>query len=172
MFKRTIALCCLAALLCAAAFAAVPGNVSAAQAGVSADRPFTPIDYNGVLSTVSQHKGQVVVLVFWATWCPPCVMEVPNLMKLRSDVPASKMYLMAVSLDQDTSALAAFTAQRKLNYAVYHGSQDVITGFRVSGIPRVVVYDKTGRQVMDHEGYVEPEVLRKVVDDAMAGGTK
>lgn len=124
---------------------------------------YTPVDYQGVLKAVAAQKGKVVVVNFWATWCPPCLMEIPHLTKLREEFPEARMHLMGVSLDEDEKALSAFLTKRKLNYPTYLGDRSVLMGFRVSGVPRIMVYDPTGTLVLSHEGYLDPEVLRGLI---------
>ncbi len=148
----------LLALICCAFVAGLAGTSSAAQA-----KSYTPIDYQGVLKAVAAQKGKVVVVNFWATWCPPCIMEIPHLVDLRKEFPEARMHLMGISLDEDSDVLAAFLAKRKLNYPIFLGDRSVLMGFRVSGVPRIMVYDPSGSLVLSHEGYLEPEALKSLI---------
>jgi len=148
----------LLALVCCALVAGLTGTSSASQA-----KSYSPIDYQGVLKAVAAQKGKVVVVNFWATWCPPCLIEIPHLMDIRKEFPEERMHLMGVSLDEDGDVLAAFLAKRKLNYPIFLGDRSVLMGFRVSGVPRIMVYDSSGALVLSHEGYLEPEVLKDLI---------
>ncbi len=152
IFVPFLLLCCLAAS---------PAWPQAAKAAPA--KAYTPVDYQGVLKAVAAQKGKVVVVNFWATWCPPCIMEIPHLMKLREEFSGSRMHLMGVSLDEDEKALASFLAKRKLNYPTYLGDRSVLMGYRIGGVPRIIIYDSSGNQVLSHEGYLDPDILREQV---------
>lgn len=154
----------IASLLLACCLLTGGASAQASQTSKAAPgKAYVSADYQGILKAVAAQKGKVVVVNFWATWCPPCLMEIPHLMKMREEFPEARMHLMGISLDEDEKALAGFLAKRKLNYPNYHGDRSVLMGFRVSGVPRLIVYDPSGTLVLSHEGYMEPDALRELI---------
>jgi cytochrome c biogenesis protein CcmG/thiol:disulfide interchange protein DsbE len=66
--------------------------------------------------TLSQYRGQVVVLNFWATWCPPCVEETPSLIQMNDRLKDKGITLVGVSVDVDADAYHRFIKQHKIDY--------------------------------------------------------
>lgn len=163
MLHRILIVVCLLVALSAV-------GLKAAQTEPAGDKTpaYTSITYQGVLKTVAENKGKPVLVNFWATWCPPCIMEIPHLMKLREEFDEDSLAMLGISLDEDEEPLRRFLARRPLNYEVFHGGPDVMNGFRVTGVPRTVIYDASGRQSFAHDGYLEPEALRRAVAEAIA----
>ncbi len=65
--------------------------------------------------TLSQFKGQVVVLNFWATWCPPCIEEMPSLVEMQQRMKAKGVTVLAVSVDADESNYQQFLKEHDVN---------------------------------------------------------
>jgi len=71
---------------------------------------------DGQSTALSKYKGKVVVLNFWATWCPPCVEETPALIQLQQRIASRNGVVLGVSVDEDDSAYRAFLQQHGINY--------------------------------------------------------
>jgi thiol-disulfide isomerase/thioredoxin len=89
----------------------------------SKDAPdFTVTDLNGKKHTLSEYKGKTVMLIFWATWCGPCIAEIPDLIKLRKQIGEDKLVMLAISYtDQRNSperVKSFVAANRVINYPV------------------------------------------------------
>jgi thiol-disulfide isomerase/thioredoxin len=103
-------------------------------------------DASGKTLSLSQLHGKVVVLNFWATWCPPCIAEMPSLDKLyRSQTSRPDIFFLTVDADGDFQRAAAFMQKHGYSLPIYrlHGSvsEKVFSGT----LPTTVVLDKTGR---------------------------
>jgi cytochrome c biogenesis protein CcmG/thiol:disulfide interchange protein DsbE len=95
-------------------------------------------------------KGNVVVLNFWATWCQPCMSEIPELKELAA---TSKVKVIGIALDQEgRQAVEPFVAQHKINYTVLLGNEDIFQRFNGLGIPYTLVLDPTQRIVKIYRG--------------------
>jgi len=116
-----------------------------------------------ILKAVVQAKGKVVVINFWASWCGPCRQEIPELISLRKRIPEDKLVIIGVSLDQEPSMYAAYTARTGFNYPVYRAAPDVTPAFSIRAIPRTVVYSPKGEMVHTQEGYMPGEDLERLV---------
>jgi peroxiredoxin len=117
--------------------------------------PFTlPVRGGGSLDLASR-KGQVVVVNFWATWCPPCVAEMPALDRLHRALSRDGLVVLGVSVDEDEAALAAFIQKGGLSLKVLRDpGGTVATGaYRTTGYPETFVIDAAG---VIAETYVGP----------------
>ena len=96
-------------------------------------------------------KGQVVVVNLWATWCAPCVKEMPTLAKLQAAYAGQPVKVMAISLDKGAEDLAkakAFIADRP-PLKFYHGDYDLafqVVDPPVEGLPATILYDRSGHE--------------------------
>ncbi len=172
----------MAALACAAAFfgcgapsGRAAGDGPPAAASGMAAAPVSFADVAGIHAEVSRHRGRPVVLNFWATWCGPCVEELPDLAVLARDFAGPGPDFIGVSLDgwvfgSDSEAEDKVRAMLKdsgVAYVnlIYRGDQDtLLEGFKLPGpIPYSVLYDRAGREVKSWAGRVSTAELRKEI---------
>jgi peroxiredoxin len=108
---------------------------------------FTLTDLQGHPWTLKQLRGKVVLLNFWATWCPPCRKEMPDLEGLYRQFGDRGLIILAIS-DEEEGKVKPFIAEKKVIYPVLldPGSK-VSKDFAVDGIPKSFVYDRDGRLV-------------------------
>jgi peroxiredoxin len=109
---------------------------------------FMLTDLDGKEWTLRGLRGKVVLLNFWATWCPPCRKEIPDLKVLYDRFKSQGLVILAIS-DEDLSELRRFVAEEKIGFPVLtdHG-QKVKEAFHVDGIPVSFIYDRTGQLVV------------------------
>lgn len=117
-----------------------------------------------LLRRVSAARGKVVIVNFFATWCPPCIEEIPGLIRVRAHYPEDKVVLYGVSLDDDMKQLKAFMGRTPFNYPIWKGKDELMRFFNVSSIPQLLVYDREGKLVANHVGLVEADELTKFVN--------
>ncbi|BFR48436.1 TlpA family protein disulfide reductase [Nitratidesulfovibrio sp. HK-II] len=122
-----------------------------------------------LLRRVTAAKGKVVIVNFFASWCPPCLEEIPGLISMRARYPEDKVALYGISLDDNPKQLAAFMSRTPFNYPVWKGKDELQRFFNVSSIPQLLVYDREGKLVANHVGLVEAEELGKFVDTLLGG---
>jgi len=92
---------------------------------------------------LSELKGKRVVLDFWATWCPPCVQEIPHFIKLRSEAAADQLAIVGIS-SEDTATLKSFVKKKGINYPIA-SADDLPAPYKdVSGIPTTFFIDRKG----------------------------
>ena len=126
-------------------------------------KPSASISGQELLKQISQARGKVVVVNFWASWCGPCRQEIPELIAIRKQIPEDKLLLLGVSVDQDPAMYAAYVAKSDFNYPVYRAAPDVSTIFSIRAIPRTVVYSPKGEMAHSQEGYMPgPDLLRLI----------
>ena len=108
---------------------------------------FTLTDLSGKSWKLSQLKGKVVLLNFWATWCPPCNRELPDLEALYKKHEKQGLVVLAIS-DEEAAKVQPFVAKQKLTYPVLlDPGRKVNELFEIEGIPKSFVYDRDGKIV-------------------------
>jgi len=120
-----------------------------------------------LLSEIDQHKGKVVVLNFFATWCEPCREEIPGLVNLRRRYPVDKVAILGISLDEDSALVPPFVGKYGINYPVKTASADVLRMFNIRSVPHNTVYDAAGRLVANQPGLIAEEDLREAIDQLL-----
>jgi cytochrome c biogenesis protein CcmG/thiol:disulfide interchange protein DsbE len=113
--------------------------------------------------SLSQFKGQVVVLNFWATWCPPCVQEMPSLIRMQGKLKDKGVQVLGVSIDVDGDAYHKFLKEYGVNFvAVRDPDQKSSTLYGTHGWPETYVIDRNGvvrRKFIGAVEWTSPEVL-------------
>lgn len=106
---------------------------------------FTLTDLEGKLWRLKSLQGKVVLVNFWATWCPPCRKEMPDLESLYKQFQKQGLVILAIS-DEDASKVKPFIAEQGTSYPVLlDPGRKVNTLFHVMGIPKTFVYDRSGK---------------------------
>ena len=126
---------------------------------VGKQRPdFSLADLDGQLRSISEWDGKVIVLNFWATWCPPCLKEIPEFVLLQTRYQADGLQFIGVALERPED-VRQFVADHGMNYPVLAGELEVIKlaeayGNRAGALPYTVIIDRNGQVA-----YVKPGVL-------------
>ena len=114
--------------------------------GVNAPN-FTLPDLDGKMVSLADYKGKVVLLNIWATWCRPCVEEMPSMEKLHQELKGEKFVILAVSIDEaGVKAVRPFMKKHKLSFPALIDSAGTINSlYQISGVPESFILDKQGR---------------------------
>jgi len=132
-------------------------------------------DLSGKTVKLSDFKGKVVVLDFWATWCPPCRAEIPGFVDLQKRYEKQGVTVIGVSLDQGgTEVVSSFVKAQGINYPIVMGTDEVTAQYGgIEGIPTTFVIDPKGNIVSKHEGSTEKDVfdaeIKKLLPQVTAG---
>lgn len=116
---------------------------------------FSEIDIFGKEKiSLSKYKGKVILLNFWATWCPPCRMEIPDFVELYKNY-SNKLIIIGISLDESgVENVKKFYEYFKMNYPVIMGTRDIVIKFGgITAIPTSFIIDKNGEIVKKLIGF-------------------
>ena len=163
--KSSACLAVLAVLLCAScadspSWARVGfGNHSGKQSSASASKrhiapDFTLKDATGAEVKLSDYRGKVVLLNFWATWCGPCALEIPWFIEFEQQYKSRGFEVLGISMDEDGwKAIKPFTAEHKMNYRVLLGNDTVGQLYGgVDALPTTFIIDREGKIAAPYVG--------------------
>ena len=134
---------------------------------VAAELPVVHIkDVNAMLE---KHVGKVVLLNFFATWCPPCRQEIPELVNVHKKFTDKQILFVGLSVDdqKDHEKVNKFIRDQKIPYAVYQAGRDLLLRFGINSIPHNVFYDTKGKMVISQPGQCDAEDVKLVIEDLL-----
>lgn len=122
------------------------------------------VDGNNASYNLQQAQGKVVLINFWATWCPPCIAEMPSFQKLYNDY-GDKVEFLFVS-DEELDVINPFLEKRQFTFEVYRPASHYPAIFDVTSIPRTFLIDKDGHVIIDETGAVNwnSDTVRNIID--------
>ena len=131
---------------------------------------FDVSDTDGKRHRSADYRGRWVVVNFWATWCAPCIKEIPEISAFAKAHGAKDVIVIGIALDvEDPAKVLEFARKTGHDYALVLGDEKVEKQFgRVKGLPTTVVFDPQGKRVYDRLGVVDRKVLEDVI--AARGG--
>lgn len=136
-----------------AAFLLLASGKASAQSTATAPA-WTLQDTDGRVVRLADFRGRVVIFHFWATWCPPCLREIPGFVALQEKYGPAGLTVVGVSMDEDTGAVASFAKRSGINYPVVLGTPLVAALYGgVTAVPTTFVLDRAGKIVALHEGF-------------------
>ncbi|MBD3426673.1 MAG: redoxin domain-containing protein [Candidatus Omnitrophica bacterium] len=130
---------------------------------------FTLKDISGNDFSLSNTEGKVVILDFWATWCPPCRMEVPHFEALYRRYKSEGLVIVGVSLDRAGAApVREFAREADVSYPLVMGDQATVSAYGgIRGIPTTFIIDRQGRIVEKVVGYRDREFFESRIKDLL-----
>lgn len=117
-----------------------------------------------LLDIIAANKGKIVMVNFFAAFCPPCKREIPGLKKIREEFSPDDFFIIGIAVDTDLQEMETFIENTKFNYPVYYGGEEVGFAFGVSGIPHNVIYGRDGVVVVNEAGFVPEKALREFLN--------
>ena len=127
-----------------------PSTIDESKQVVVQDYNWSLITKDGTAFNFENIKGKVVLVNFWATWCPPCIAEMPSMQLLYDDYK-DKIDFVFVS-NEEFSVINEFVRKKGYTFDVYNPMTKYPEDFDVTSIPRTFLIDKTGRIVIDKTG--------------------
>lgn len=110
---------------------------------------FSVQDLNGKTVELKQYRGKVVLVNFWATWCKPCIVEMPSMQKSYNQLRRNNIEIMAISIDSNTKEIQQFLdndLQKSLSFPIFFDKDKKVSSmFGTYQVPETYIIDKTGR---------------------------
>jgi len=126
------------------------------NAAVDKAPDFALKSFDGKTVKLSDYKGKVVIIDFWATWCPPCRKGIPDLISIQNEYK-NDVVIIGISLDGEKTIkdVPGFVKSYGINYPIVYGNEKVVIDYGgIEGIPTAFVVDKKGNIVDKHVGLV------------------
>ena len=133
----------------------------ASLAGRSAENFTAEID--GRTEKLSDFKGKVVVLNFWASWCPPCVTETPSMIRLQQYIASRNGVVLGGSVDEEPAAYTQFLKDHNINFPTFRDpTKKIALDYGTSVYPETYIIDRHGkiaRKIIGEQRWDSPEML-------------
>jgi thiol-disulfide isomerase/thioredoxin len=147
--------------------AAQTSSVAACDAnGKPAKLDFVFKDINNRNASLSNFKGKVIILDFWATWCVPCKAEIPGFIALQQKYAARGLQVIGLSVDDSLPTAKKYADQMKMNYPVLlaEGKEDILMAYDpIPSIPVSVVIGRDGKICSKHLGIASMDVFEQEI---------
>jgi cytochrome c biogenesis protein CcmG, thiol:disulfide interchange protein DsbE len=127
---------------------------------------FTLKDADNREVSLSQYKGKVIVIDFWATWCGPCKVEIPHFVEFQEKYGKAGLQIVGISVDDTAEKLVPYIRDMKMNYLVLQGlgHDDVQEAFGpIVGIPVSVIISRDGKICATHTGLTGKDVFEREI---------
>jgi peroxiredoxin len=142
--------------------AAAPVEGGSCKAEGMANLNLTVKDMNGADVKLADYKGKVILLNFWATWCPPCLAEIPEFVKVYEEKKSDGFTILGVSTDDTAEQLKAFASEKKVTYPLLMISTELEDAYGpLFGLPTSVLIARDGSVCKRHFGPMSKEQLEK-----------
>ncbi len=134
------------------------------MANISHAKEIKTLNSSEFLSLITSEKEKIIIVNFFATWCPPCIIEIPDFVKIREEYPHSELTIIALSVDEDHNALENFMKDSIINYPVYKASEELTFAYRVSSIPHTIIYSKDLKQIYNKANILNYRQLKSIIE--------
>jgi thiol-disulfide isomerase/thioredoxin len=134
----------------------LPCNVFAA--------PPAELNLQNLADMLAKNRGKVVAINFFATWCPPCRAEIPEIVRTVSEYADKEIVFIGLSIDDDPRKVESFVKTMGISYSVYMAGRDITGAYRVSSIPHNAFYSKNGVLMISEPGVLDGATLKLVLN--------
>lgn len=149
-FRRTAELMLTCLVMMAVSLVAVPAS------GQETETQIKPVHTYELLDELAASHGKVILVNFFAAFCGPCRKEIPELMKMRTEIPEEDLLIIGIAIDQNIREADSFVKSMGMlgAYPVYYGGEELARAYRIDAIPFNVIYNRDGHIEASEAGYV------------------
>ncbi len=115
----------------------------------------------------ADRRGKVVVVNYWATWCPPCRVETPGLVNVANEYKARGVEMVGVTMDENLALVAPFVEKYKIPYEILLPGGDPYAGMDGMALPTTFLYDKNGKLAKKYTGIVLESTLKSDIESLL-----
>ncbi|WP_168798578.1 TlpA disulfide reductase family protein [Herbaspirillum sp. ST 5-3] len=128
----------------------------------AASSTFSLVDMQGKTHTLAAHQGKWVLVNLWATWCVPCLSEMPELEALSKS--RDDLVVLGLAVDgQNPRRVAQFAEKMRVTYPIIAGDEEMAKQFKPRGFPTSILYDRAGNPVLLKEGAITRKEIENVL---------
>jgi len=129
-------------------------------------------DSEGKMRDLSEWQGKILIINFWATWCPPCLKEIPEFIRLQDELRGKGVQFIGIAIE-DQASIASFLQKNPINYPVLIGGDAAISlsqqlGNLVNAVPFTLIVDSQGMIVHRHPGELSRQKLMQLLNPLLA----
>lgn len=139
-------------------------GVSPIERRKSTSGNFTLPKLEGGEWSFSEQRGKVVVVNYWATWCPPCRLETPGLVDVANEYKTRSVKMVGVSMDENLSDILPFVEKYKMPYQILLPGNDPNVGADGMALPTTFLYDKNGKLAKKYTGMILESTLKSDIE--------
>ncbi len=146
---------------------AAPVAPAAASAPAASAAPVSLPEFAKIGGGAVDPNGKVAVVNFWATYCVPCIREIPSFDGIHKEYGGKGVLVVGVAMDEDASIVPPFLKKHPMDYQVALGSPALSQQYALDALPVTLVFDKSGKQVKRFDGLLKEADLKAAVQAAM-----
>lgn len=156
-FRRMI---CGSLMFMLAAVLICPVNAAFGQDKATSLRPIHTYE---LLDKLAANHGKVILVNFFAAFCGPCRREIPELIKMRKDIPEEDLLIIGIAIDQNIREADSFVKSMGIMdaYPVFYGGEELARAYRINAIPFNVIYNRDGHIEASEAGYIPGPEMRQ-----------
>lgn len=142
--------------------------LSCSKAEITKAPDFTLQDINGKIIKLSDYKGQVIILNFWATWCPPCLAEIPDFVKFYSAYREKGVEIIGIAVSSNIDDVKKIISEKKINYTICMSDGKIESQYGgIRAIPTTFIIDKQGNIHQKKIGFMSENELTEIIKDIL-----
>ena len=139
---------------------ALQGSLGAPTKKASSQVDFVSNDFSGKSIRLSDYRGKTVLVNLWASWCPPCRAEMPDLIKYYNDHQADGLVLLSINSQDNMTSAQQFVREKQMTFSVLFDPDGKVGQiFRTDGLPDTFVIDRAGNLRFSWTGQISPTIL-------------
>jgi len=147
-----------------------PTTLAIGEGDVAPSFKLPELGSGSIEHSLLQYRGKVIYLDFWAAWCGPCRISIPEIVKLQAALGSDQFVVLAINLDSDIVEARSFLVSYPINYTVLSDPEGRVAGlYQLPGMPTSFLIDKSGKIVLQHIGYRSGDMdsIRMVIENLL-----